>query len=103
MIPAYTYNSINAILLSILLDRCLETHIMQKKKFWFLMTIVMIMTYIFDNTLIRIGVYSFNSKAILNIFIPFAPIENYFMSFSLISGNVILYEWRLKNRILNNK
>ena len=93
MMPIYTYNALNSVLLVLFLDKCLGTNLIRQKRYWKFMVLILGLTFVFDNYAVYIGIYAFNPTATLNIFLPYAPLENFLMSFSLVTANIIVYEW----------
>lgn len=90
--PEYTFFAFSSLVIILLFDYSAKTHLVRLKKFWFFHGVVFVLTLIFDNYAIYKGIYSYDSKHILGILLPYAPLEDFLFGFSLITLNLILYE-----------
>ncbi|NTU46996.1 lycopene cyclase domain-containing protein [Candidatus Roizmanbacteria bacterium] len=81
----------------LLLDGILKTHVLQRKKFWIFQFICAGLLTVVDNYLSGRPIILFSPQYLLNIHIGAVPIENYLYSFSLLTLNLILFEY-FKNR-----
>ena len=75
---AFTYLVINLIFL-VCITVLLLQHAVKPSKAW-LITLValLVLTAVFDNVIIGLGIVAYNTDKIMNIFVGMAPIEDFF-------------------------
>lgn len=96
-LPGKWYTLIMGVLLMItlLLDHLLKTHLYINKTFIFFILIFNILTLIFNSYLTARPIVLYNSTVITNFHIYTIPIEDFFFGINLISLIIIFYEWAL--------
>jgi lycopene cyclase domain-containing protein len=76
-----------------ILDLLLKTKLFTNKKFWIFHLLAFLLTFITDNFLAWRPVVVYNENTLLGIRLIFAPIEDYLFGFSLLTLNLILFEF----------
>lgn len=94
----YTFFALASVVIVIIFDYISKTRLIWQKKFWIFQVVVFTLTLIFDNYAIIRGIYAYDDDQILGIYLLYAPLEDFFFAFSLITLNLILYERRLKKQ-----
>ncbi len=89
----YTLATFASVLCVIILDQVLRTKLVKQKKFWYFHIVVFFLACIVDNVISGRPYVFFNSSHIIGVRIGFVPIENFFFGFSLITLNLILFEY----------
>jgi len=98
----YTIATIFSVLVVVILDQLLQTKILWQKKFWIFFLFVIVLHTIVDNYLNGrwwlnepiVGPYGSQFYSGLRVW--HTPLENYFFGFSLITLNIILFEFWTK-------
>lgn len=102
----YTIATLLSVIVVILLDQILGTKLFFQKKFWIFYIFVIVLHTIVDNYLNGrwwlnepiVGPYG--DQFYSGIRVWHTPLENYFFGFSLITLNIILFEFYLKQKRL---
>lgn len=92
MMNEYLFIAILAVILVLWFDQRCQTKLAQRKDFWILQGIVVILASIVDNIISGRPYVFFNPEIIVGIRVLFVPIENYLFGFSMITLNLILFE-----------
>lgn len=95
---SYTLFAFTSVVIVFLVDTLLKTDLITNKKFWILQTVVFILTLIFDNFAVAKGIYYYDIDQISGIRLPYAPIEDFLFGFSLVTLNLIIYEWNTRRK-----
>lgn len=101
--PNYTFLTILSLFVVYFLDYILGTKLLWKKKYYLFYLLIVVLHTIVDNYLngrwglgsYIVGPYDPTSYSGIKLW--FTPLENYFFGFSLISLNIVLYEF-FKNK-----
>ena len=97
-IPYYTVFAFSSVVITIIIDLSSRNPLLRTRQFMYFMSIVLLLTALFDNYVVYKGIYDFHPDMILNIRIPYAPIENLLYSFSFVTAQVLVFE-----KITNHK
>lgn len=89
----YTYLVIAGILLVVLLDIILKTHLLMKKIFWIYWGVIVVLMFIVNGYLTWRPIVIYNESKMLGIRLFTIPVEDFFFGFSLIGLNLIIWEF----------
>lgn len=89
----YTYLVIAGILLVIILDIILKTHLLIKKIFWIYWGVIVVLMIIVNGYLTWRPIVIYNESKMLGIRLFTIPVEDFFFGFSLIGLNLIIWEF----------
>lgn len=93
---AYTYlilNIVFIVIVSVLLRRWL---VKPSKVWWLTLLVMLFMTFIFDNILVGVGLYQYGLDKILNWYVFYMPVEDFF--YTILAVILIPALWNLFNR-----
>lgn len=89
----YTYLVIAGILLVVMLDIILKTHLLLKKIFWIYWGVIVVLMFIVNGYLTWRPIVIYNESKMLGIRLFTIPVEDFFFGFSLIGLNLIIWEF----------
>lgn len=75
------------------LDLILRTNLFFNKKFWLFHLIIILLATLVDNYISGRPFVIFNPRYLINVRVYFVPIENYLFGFTLLTLNLILFEF----------
>jgi len=89
----YTLLAIISALFAIAVDLFLKTKLILNKKFWIFWGVMFILIFIINGYLTWRPVVTYGEEFYLNIRLFTIPIEDFLYGFSLISLNIIIWEY----------
>jgi lycopene cyclase domain-containing protein len=90
---AFTYLIINLIFLVCFVVLLLPHISKPTKAWWITLAGLLILTVIFDNIIIGLGIVAYNTDKILNVFVGLAPIEDFF--YAILAIVIVPALWNL--------
>jgi lycopene cyclase domain-containing protein len=89
----YTGLALAAFSLAVVSDRFLETYLMKRSLFLWLLGLIVVFTLIFNGYLTARPVVLYDYNFQLNLLVGTIPIEDFIYGLSLMYHVVVLYEW----------
>lgn len=92
----YTILSVISVLLAITLDFTLKTKLVKNKKFWIFWAVMFVLIFIVNGYLTWRPIVIYGENYYLGIRLFTIPVEDFLFGFSLITFNIILWEFCAK-------
>lgn len=92
----YTYLTLIFVIIIFILDMLLGTKLFCKKSFWIFWGVMAIMIFIINGYLTWRPIVTYNNFFNLNLRIFTIPVEDFFFGFSLLTFNLIIWEFTSK-------
>lgn len=95
-VKEYTLLAVISVLLAITLDFVLGTKLVLKKKFWIFWAVMFVLLFIINGYLTWRPIVIYGESFYLGIRLFTIPVEDFFFGFSLITSNIVLWEYYTK-------
>jgi len=89
----YTIIAVIFAVLSLILDKILKTRLTSDKRFWIFWIIMLLVSFIVNGYLTWRPVVIYSDEYYLGIRLFTIPIEDFLFGFSLVTSNIILWEY----------
>jgi lycopene cyclase domain-containing protein len=97
----YTILAALSVAAVIAIDMLLGTRLVLKKKFWVFWIVMFAIIFIVNGFLTWRPVVTYGSEFYLGIRLFTIPVEDFFYGFSLLTGNIVIWEYYTNRRVLN--
>ena len=95
----YTLLAVIFVLLAVLMDFILKTRLVLNKKFWIFWALMFILMFIVNGFLTWRPVVIYGEGFYLGIRLFTVPIEDFLFGFSLITSNIVLWEFYTQKKV----
>lgn len=92
-VKEYTILAACGALLSVGLDLILKTQLIRTKAFWIFWAVMAVLTTIINGYLTGRPIVMYGEEFFLNIRFITIPLEDYLFGFSLLTSNIVLWEY----------
>jgi len=89
----YTLLAVLSVLLAVTLDFVLRTKLVLNKKFWVFWAVMFVLIFVFNGYLTWRPIVIYGESFYLGIRLFTIPIEDFLFGFSLITSNIVLWEY----------
>jgi lycopene cyclase domain-containing protein len=89
----YTFLVLFAVLVTVVLDFLLKTHLLRRREFWLFMGVMAFFKVITNGYLTARPIVSYGEEFYFGVRLGTIPLEDFFYGFSLITTTVILWEY----------
>ncbi len=94
----YTILAVLSVFVVILFDLILRTRLVLSRKFWVFWVVMFIIIFIINGYLTWRPIVTYGSDFFLNIRLFTIPIEDFLYGFSLLTGNIVIWEYYNKKK-----
>ncbi len=98
----YTLISVISVIAAIALDTVLKTKLILNKKFWVFWAVMFVLLFIVNGYLTWRPIVQYGETFLLGIRLFTIPVEDFLFGFSLITSNIIIWEFCTKRAEKNN-
>jgi len=97
-VKEYTILAVLSVFVVILFDLILRTRLVLSRKFWVFWVVMFIIIFIINGYLTWRPIVTYGSDFFLNIRLFTIPIEDFLYGFSLLTGNIVIWEYYNKKK-----
>ncbi len=97
----YTILAVTSVIIVIALDFILKTRLIVNKKFWIFWAVMFVIIFLVNGYLTWRPIVTYGNSFYLNLRLFTVPIEDFLYGFSLLTGNIIIWEYITKKRSVN--
>lgn len=94
----YTILAAASVIIVIIFDFALGTRLILNKRFWVFWSVMFVIIFIINGYLTWRPVVTYGNSFFLNARLLTIPIEDFLYGFSLLTGNIIIWEYYNKKR-----
>lgn len=99
----YTLLAAISVFLALTLDFALGTKLVRNKKFWVFWAVMFVLLFIVNGYLTWRPIVIYGENFFLGIRLFTIPVEDFLFGFSLITSNIVLWEYFTRKRKENNR
>lgn len=97
---AYTYIALNLAFIAIVLVAFRRSIKKPTKTWWLTLGALLVMTAVFDNIMLMVGIFSYDTTKLLGLYVGAAPIEDFF--YALLAAILMPILWQKYTPKVNN-
>ncbi len=94
----YTLLAAVSVLITLIIDRRMQTFILSKGLFWVFIVIIIFFKFLVNGYLTSSGIVLYNPNSYLGIRLGSIPLEDFLFGFSMVTLGIIFWEYFKKNK-----
>ena len=95
----YTILATASVFVVVLFDLILGTRLVLCRKFWVFWAVMFVIIFVINGYLTWRPIVTYGNSFFLNVKLFTIPIEDFLFGFSLLTGNIIIWEYYNKKRV----